>query len=258
MQILPEGRAQVRPFYWRSVTDLQRRYDAGMCNRYVSPQEADIERMWHIGRHNNNPWRGGGVFPRGQGAFIRRARHDAVYSRELVVGQWGLIPWFAKTPKLPYSTNNARSEELASKASFKDPWARGQRCIIPADSFDEPYWGPYEAQFPKCEWWTFRRADGAPWGLAGLWNVWLDKATGEEVESYSMLTINADGHPIMGRVHKNEVDKATGLPLPLEQQDKRSVISIEPEDVDLWLGGTLPQAQALLRPPAAELFAPLE
>ncbi|MDF3823022.1 SOS response-associated peptidase family protein [Leptospira sp. 96542] len=196
-----------------------------MCNRYVSPQEAAIERLWQIGRHNNNPWRGGSVFPRGQGPFIRRGRHDSGYGLELAIGQWGLIPWFAKSPKLAYSTNNARSEELASKASFRDPWARGQRCIIPADSFDEPCWETGK-------------------------NVWVDKATGEEVESYTMLTVNADAHPIMSRMHKPDPK------LPPDQQDKRSVIAIELEDVDLWLQGTIDQARALLQPPAPEVFEP--
>lgn len=225
-----------------------------MCNRYVSPGEAAIERAWHIGRHTGGDWVRD-VFPRAQGPFIRRSRHDAGYGRELVVGQWGLIPGFAKTAKLPYSTNNARSEELAAKPSFRDPWKRGQRCIIPAESFDEPYWGPYEAQFKKCQWWTFRRADGQPWGLAGLWNVWVDRATGEEVESYTMLTINADGHPLMGKMHKNELDPDTKQPLPLERQDKRSVIPIAMEDVDQWLQGTQEEAKQLLRVPAEELFA---
>ncbi len=167
--------------------------------------------------------------------FIRRRRDAAGYQRELAVGQWGLIPWFAKEPKLKYPTNNARSEELAEKASYKEPWKRGQRCIIPAASFDEPYWGPHEQPFPRCEWWRFRRADGQPWGLAGLWSVWIDKATGDEFESYTMLTINADGHPLMGRMHKPEVDPKTGLVLPLERQDKRSVIPIEAANFDQWL-----------------------
>ena len=35
--------------------------------------------------------------------------------------------------------------------------------------------------------WRFKRADGAPWSLAGLWNVWTDKATGETHESYTMI-----------------------------------------------------------------------
>jgi len=212
-----------------------------MCNRYTAPDEAAIERFWHVGR--SNQWRGSGVFPRSPGPFIRRQREDAGYSRELVVGQWGLIPWFAKEAKLPYSTNNARSEELAAKASFKAPWARGQRCIIPALHFDEPCW-----ETGKNVWWTFRRADGAPWGLAGLWNTWVDKATGELHESYTMLTINADGHPLMGRMHKPEPK------LPADRQDKRSVVPVEQGDVDQWLAGTMQEAQELLRVPAVELF----
>ena len=55
-----------------------------------------------------------------------------------MVGQRGLIPSFAKEPKLKFPTNNARSEELEAKASYKDPRTRGQRCIIPASSFSEP------------------------------------------------------------------------------------------------------------------------
>ncbi len=35
-----------------------------------------------------------------------------------------------------------------------------------------------------------------------------------------------------------------------DQQDKRSVIAIEPEEVDQWLAGTLNDAKALLRAPA--------
>lgn len=224
-----------------------------MCNRYEAPPRSAVEREWAVRQVVEQDW-DQVLFPRGKGAFIRRARDDAGYSRELVAGQWGLIPCFAKEAKLPYQTNNARSEELAAKASYKQPWARGQRCIIPADSFDEPYWGPYDAQFKKCEWWRFRRADGRPWGLAGLWNTWTDKATGELHESYTMLTINADGHPLMGRMHKNELDPKTKEPLPLEDQDKRSVISIELADVDTWLSGTQQEAQALVRLAPVEIF----
>src|SRR5690606_27895936 len=121
-----------------------------------------------------------GVFPRGTGPFVRARDGE----REIVVGQWGLVPWFAKTPKLRYSTNNARAEELSEKASYKQPWQRGQRCLIPAASFDEPCW-----ETGRNVWHRFRRADGKPWGLAGLWNSWVDKATGELLESYTMLTL---------------------------------------------------------------------
>jgi putative SOS response-associated peptidase YedK len=82
------------------------------------------------------------------------------------------------------------------RRSFKGPWARTQRCVIPAVSFDEPCW-----ETGRNVWWTFKRSDGAPWGLAGLWATWTDPETGEVHESYTMLTINADADPLMSRMH---------------------------------------------------------
>ncbi|APW37139.1 DUF159 family protein [Rhodoferax koreense] len=214
-----------------------------MCNRYTSPQETDVERFWDLPRGKTLPLWPPTQFPRSPGPFIRRAREDAGYSRELVVGQWALIPWFAKAAKLPYSTNNARSEDLEKTASYKQPWARGQRCIIPALDFDEPNW-----ESGKNEWWRFRRADGEPWSLAGLWNTWTDKATGEIHESYTMLTLNADHHPLMRRMHKPDPK------LGPDQQDKRSVIPIEAGDIDTWLAGTVDEARTLLRLTPVEVF----
>ena len=109
-----------------------------MCTRYITPEQAAVERHWHVGRGNPFRWPKTEVFPGRPGSFIRATRDAAESEREAVIGQWGLIPWFAKSAKLPYSTSNARSEELSAKATFKHPWARGQRCIIPAESFDEP------------------------------------------------------------------------------------------------------------------------
>jgi putative SOS response-associated peptidase YedK len=209
-----------------------------MCNRYVPPGEGDIERFWQIGQSNPLRW-AGEVFPRAPGPFVRAADDG----RELVVGQWGLIPWFAKTAKLTYSTNNARFEEITDKASYKLSWQHGKRCIIPAVSFDEPCW-----ETGKNVWWRFCRADGAPWGLAGLWNTWTDKATGEIVESYTMLTINADDHPLMSRMHKPDPR------FPADQQDKRSVVPIEMADVEQWLRGTNDEAASLVRVAPVDVF----
>ncbi len=211
-----------------------------MCNRYVSPTQAEIERFWHVGAHNPVHWAGGGVFPRAPGPFIRINREGEA---EMVVGQWALIPVFAKAARLPYATNNARSEELAQKASYRQPWARGQRCIIPAWSFDEPCW-----ETGRNVWWTFERTNGTPWGLAGLWNTWVDRATGEVVESYTMLTINADHHPLMSRMHKPDPKFGPN------EQDKRSVVAIEIEDADPWLRGSTEDARRLIAPPAMSVL----
>ncbi len=201
-----------------------------------------MERYWHVGARS--PWRGLEVFPRAPGPFIRRAADPNDAQRELVIGQRGLIPWFAKTAKLTYSTNNARFEEIETKASFKHPWQYGKRCIIPATSFDEPNW-----ESGKNVWWSFRRADGLPWGLAGLWNTWTDKATGEICESYTMLTLNADAHPLMSRMHRPDPKLAP------DKQDKRSVVSIELQDADQWLHGTPDEARQLVRLTPVELFS---
>jgi len=213
-----------------------------MCTRYISPDGAAIERHWHIGR--DDAWRGDELFPRSLGPFIRAARDVTEPARELVLGQWGLVPWFAKTPKLTYATVNARFEEVTTKPSFKNAWRYGKRCLIPAWSFDEPNW-----ESGRNVWWRFRRADGTPWGLAGLWNRWRDEATGRELESYTMLTVNADHHALMRRMHKPDPK------LPPGAQDKRSVVAIEPEDVDRWLHAPPVEAARLVRPPAVELFA---
>jgi len=214
-----------------------------MCTRYITPEALAIERMWHVGPRQPMRW-AHDMFPGYQGVFIRAAKEAAAPARELVAGQWGLIPWFAKDRKLKFLTVNARSEELASKASYKHPWARGQRCVIPAQAFIEPCW-----ETGKHVPWLFSRADGDPWGLAGLWNTWTDPASGELVESYTMLTLNADDHPLMRRMHKPDPK------LGPDQQDKRSVVPIEPEDVDTWLHAPLPVAQQLVRLAAVDVFS---
>lgn len=210
-----------------------------MCTRFIPPEVAEMERHWHVGLRNQHRWWRTDVFPRKPGPFIRPAEGGL----ELVVGQWGLIPHFAKSKTLPYSTNNARFETVPTAASFKTPWARGQRCLIPAEIFWEPCW-----ESGRNEWWSFKRADGAPWALAGLWNRWTDKTSGELVESFTMITQNADAHPLMRRMHKPDPK------LPPDQQDKRSVVAIERGDFEQWLTGTIEDAKVLVQLTPPELF----
>lgn len=213
-----------------------------MCTRYISPEAGDIERLWHVGGRTPMRW-ARELFPSYDGVFIRAAKESASFERELIVGQWALIPWFAKERKLKFPTCNARSEELSEKASYKHPWARGQRCIIPAEVFFEPCW-----ETGKHVPWRFTQPSGEPWGLAGLWNTWTDKETGEVVESYSMLTINADAHPLMNRMHRPDPKR------PPNMQDKRSVIPIALQDVDTWLAAPVPEAAGLMRLAPVEAF----
>lgn len=225
-----------------------------MCNRYQTPELAAIEREWEISRRSPNVWWKPAIGPLQDGPFIRA-------QRELVVGQWGMIPPDSPT-KVPLSkktgkkisTNNARIETVASTWTFRFPWSRGQRCIIPAASYDEPYWGPLLEPFAKTVWWRFARADGRPWGLAGVWHEWTDPATGEVVPNFTMLTQNCDAHPLLSKFHKPERDKE-GNVLPANKQDKRAVVPIQPADYDTWLHGSNDEALALVKVPAEEVFA---
>jgi putative SOS response-associated peptidase YedK len=220
-----------------------------MCNRYRAASVVRIRNLFGFTYVESGPpvehrYATTGIGPWQQGPFVRAGRDD------LDVGQWGLIPWFspARRPTgkggRPISTNNARIETIATAPAFKGPWSRGQRCLIPAEDFDEPYWGS-----GRSVWWRFARADGTPWAIAGLWSQWTDPASGEVVLSYTMLTQNCDGHPVLGLMHKP--DPA----LPEDAQDKRTVIPLEPADWDAWLNGTPEQALALVRVPPCETIA---
>jgi len=130
--------------------------------------------------------------------------------RQWVPALFGLVPAWAHDLKIIRSTYNARSETLGEKPSFRHAWQRGQLCIIPAEVLFEPR---YETG--KSVRWAIRRADGKPMGIAGLWERKADEA-GEPHWSMTMLTINADGHPLMQRFHKPGDEKRSVVILPDE------------------------------------------
>ena len=63
-----------------------------------------------------------------------------------------------------------------------------------------------------------------------------------------MLTLNADEHPLMNRMHRPDLKRSAHM------QDKRSVVPIEFEDVDTWLFGTQAEAQKLVKLAPVEAF----
>ncbi len=78
--------------------------------------------------------------------------------------------------------------------------------------------------------------------------MWRDKESGELVESYTMLTLNADAHPLMNRMHKPDPK------LGPTEQDKRSVVALERADWDTWLTAPIGEAQALVRLSLVQTF----
>lgn len=202
-----------------------------MCNRYQSPRETEIERAFALGRQAPNRWWKPHVTPLALGPYIKPGG-------EIEIGQWGMIPRSSKTRRpmtadgKPMSTNNARRETLAKSWTFAPAWRAGQRCLIPAESWVEPYWGLGS----RNVWWSFRRADGQPAALAGLYSEWTDPETGELVPNYTMITQPADGHQVLSMMHR-------------PGKEKRGVVLLESGDWDAWLHGTAAHADALIKLP---------
>jgi putative SOS response-associated peptidase YedK len=106
-------------------------------------------------------------------------------TRTLSSLRWGLIPHWAEEKNTGVSAFNARVETLTQKPFFRDSF-KSKRCIITASGFYE-----WHKQGDKKQPYYIYRADKQPIAFAGLWDVWMDKETGEGIESCSIITIPA-------------------------------------------------------------------
>ena len=75
-------------------------------------------------------------------------------------------------------------------------------------------------------------------GIAGLWGWWR-APDGREWLSFTMLTINADAHPIFQRLHR-------------PGDEKRMVVILDEADHDGWLEAPLSRVAEYLKPYPAE------
>ena len=167
-----------------------------MCGRYVSPDEAAIERAWHVGRGNNEPFpRRYNVQPTTAVAILRRPPESA--AMELARARWGLIPPWWKDAKPPKFSFNARLEEAASKPMWRHP-LRHARCLVPAEGWYE--WRAAERPDPQSgkpkvfkQPHYIRRKDARPFCFAGLLSFWTPPVGGTTQLSCSILTTAATG-----------------------------------------------------------------
>ena len=153
--------------------------------------------------------------------------------------QWGLVPSWAKEPKIGSQMTNARCETVASKPAFRSAFQK-RRCLIPASGFYE--WQVINSK-TKQPWHIFR-VDGGPLVFAGLWECW-QASDGNDLESCSVITTSpnqsmAEIHDrmpvILGEEHWNlwldpEVDDPQALtellvPCPSELLQKTPVSSL--------------------------------
>lgn len=143
---------------------------------------------------------------------------------------WGLIPSWAKDPKIGSQMINARAETLAEKPSFKNAYKR-RRCLVLADGFYEWRKEGDGAKTPMY----IRLASGDPFAFAGLWEMWQ---TAEDT-ILSCTIITTDPNDLMAQIHN------------------RMPVILPPTAYEQWLDPaerSPDQLQGLLQPYPAELM----
>ena len=153
--------------------------------------------------------------------------------RELTLMRWGLVPFWSKDGTAAFNTINAKAETVATSPAYREPWKR-RRCLVPADWFYE--WQKLDEKSKQP--YAIAMKDDSIFAFAGLWDTWKDKASGQELLSYTILT--TDGNELIEPIHN------------------RMPVIVAPKDYGRWMA---PADQAhlpvdLLKPyPAEEVKA---
>ena len=195
-----------------------------MCGRYVSPDEASIEREFTLVRTEWQFPPSFNVAPTQQVPVIRQLNGELQGS----CLRWGLIPFFAKGEPPKYSTINARMETVETAASYCGPWKRGQRCLQVANGFFEWHLDGEGRKRP----YYIHLADQPIFAFAALWDRSI-KADGTAVESVVHITLPAND--LMQQIH-NTGSNPHRMPAILSREDQSA-----------WLSGSIDEARAVLK-----------
>jgi putative SOS response-associated peptidase YedK len=197
-----------------------------MCGRFTlnqSPEALaevfDIQQVPHLAAEYN-------IAPTQMVATV--IQNPESEKREFKQLHWGLIPSWAKDPKMGVKLINARAETVAQKPAFRSAF-KHRRCLVLADGFYE-----WQRQQGKKQPFYFRLQDGQPFAFAGLWERW-ETPTNDEIISCTILTTAA-----------NEL---------LQPIHERMPVILEPQDYDLWLDSQV-QTPETLQPLLRSYSAP--
>lgn len=180
-----------------------------MCGRFTNTAKKEqIQAEFKVG--NKNP----GIFqPRYN--ISPSQMIDAVSSRDggRILNQlkWGLVPHWAKDPGIGNRMINARAETITEKPSFREAF-RKRRCIVPTTGFYE--WRQSDGKGGKQPFY-FYVTEREVFGFAGLYEEWVDRQSGELLETCTIITTEA-----------NEVLKPVHHRMP---------VILKPEDYEMWL-----------------------
>jgi putative SOS response-associated peptidase YedK len=194
-----------------------------MCGRYVSPDEASIEREFNLVHMEWQFPPSFNVAPTQEVPVIRMRKGV----REGIRLRWGLIPYFAAGIAPRYSTINARIETVQSAATYRGPWGRGQRCLVAARGFYE--WQTQADGSTRVPYYIHLN-DQEIFAFAGLWDS-SRSAQGNWIESCVHITMPANR--LLNEIHNTQ----HRMPAVLAKEDREA-----------WLSGSAEAAWAALKP----------
>ncbi|MFV8366195.1 SOS response-associated peptidase [Flavobacterium sp. XS1P27] len=124
---------------------------------------------------------------------------------------WGLIPSWAKDDEIRKNTLNARIETVEEKPSFKN--SINDRCLVIVTGYFEWHWN--DSKGKEKEKYIINSQEDEIFCLAGLYSNWENKATGELLHTYTILTTEAD--KTMQYVHNHK----KRMPVMLKKIDEK-------------------------------------
>ncbi|MFE7844990.1 SOS response-associated peptidase [Microbacterium sp. NPDC057407] len=171
-----------------------------MCGRFVvASAGSDLVGVLRVDVEGDDlPEPSYNVAPTAQVAIVLDSVKEEVPTRRLESARWGLVPGWAKDPKIGARAFNARSEELEDKPMFRSALEK-RRAVVPASGYYE--WKTVDGvKIPHY----IHPADGSPLFMAGLYEWWRDKAKDDDdptrwLLSFTILTRDSIGR--LGSIH---------------------------------------------------------
>lgn len=156
-----------------------------MCGRYTLYETDKIqERFGTAGPmfklHDSYNVAPGQLMP----VVVRAGEDKRSPVRTIELMKWGLIPHWAKDPKIGYRMINARAESVFEKPAWRGP-IKYRRCLIPAHGFYE--WQRTDSKTKQP--YFIRPEDQELFAFAGMYDTWTDPAGGE-LWSFTICTTN--------------------------------------------------------------------
>jgi putative SOS response-associated peptidase YedK len=133
----------------------------------------------------------------------------------IVMAQWGLVPFWAKDDSIKRATLNAKIETLDKKPSYRN--STDKRCLVLADGFYEWQW--LDPKGKGKQKYLIGPEEQDVFALAGIYSYWKNPETGNEVQSFSIVTTEAN--ELMAEIHNSK----KRMPVILRTKDRKEWLS---------------------------------